>query len=759
MRFTLIIVCLALFNQASSQGVKLNELMASNQTVIADEDGDYEDWIELYNDSDEPVNLAGYSISDDPGVPGKWAFPSVEIGPQGFLLVFASGKDRVGPQLHTSFKLSSAGEDLLLTGPDQETVDAVLPVQLEPDQPYGRLVDGSGEWHVLAAATPMGSNNGQVPQSQILFSVASGFYPFPFLLELSSEDTVYYTLNGSEPTLASAMYTGPISVDPEPRTQYSMIPTNPSSYLEQDKVLAEIAWRPPPEDLVGGFVIRARTFKNGIPSGKIYTQTYFNEGINYSFPMISIVTDSMNLFSWDSGIYVPGKWLDEQDPVWTGNYHQKGEQWERDAHLQYFDVERKLRLNQAAGIRIHGYKSRIAPQKSFRLYARQGYGEPAFDYSFFSERKHDSYKRLILRSSYTYWWRNTMFLDDMLHHFLAKEIPDLDIQMSAPAIVFLNGEYWGIQSFRERQDKYYLAALHEQDPENFDIIEGNLNADEGTADNYLELLAYVETHDLALQPHYEKVKQYIDIDNYIDYLIVEVYVGNLDWPGNNMKMWRVREPGSRWRWLVYDLDATFNEPSENSIERLYEADYPALFFREMMENSEFRKAFIDRFTHHLNFTFDPGRVSAYIDAFKDQYRPEMEEHISRWGNPASLRDWNESVQHLYDFVEQRPCFLKYQLIDFFQLDSFGYHCPNHADENSAYIFPNPCQEEFRISLELEVEGEGTLTLLDMAGRKVRSMQFTGNLQVLSTRGLPNGQYILVVNTNDLTITEKLMINK
>ena len=760
MRFTFIILCLAINISASPQGVKLNELMASNQTVIADEDGDYEDWIELYNDSDGPVSLEGYSLSDDPGMPGKWEFPPIEIGPHEFLLVFASGKDRLGPQLHSNFKLSSAGEDLMLAGPDQVPVDVVIPVQLEPDQPFGRVPDGSGEWHVLAFATPMESNNGQGPVSEISFSHTSGFHPFPFMLELTSDDTVYYTLNGSKPTLSSNIYTGPVEVNSEHPTRFSGIPTNPASYLQQDEALRDFAWKKPSDDQARGLVIRAQSFKEGIPTSRIYTHAYFSDDLSYTFPVISIVTDSLNLFSWDSGIYVPGKYLDEADPVWTGNYHQRGDLWEREMHVQYFDVERNVRIDQAAGFRIHGLKSRVAPQKSLRLYARQDYGVPTFDYKFFPDRNSDDYKRLILRSSYTYWWdRNTMFLDDMLHDLLASDIPGLDVQMSTPTVLFLNGEYWGIHNLRERQDKHYLAALYGEDPDSLDIIEGNLTAIEGTADDYLELLAYVASPDLSYQPHYEKVKQHIDIENYIDYLIAEIYFGNFDWPHNNMKMWKVRKPGARWRWLVYDLDATFKEPHENSLKRLFEADSPALFFREMLQNSEFRNSFLDRFTYHLNVTFDPKRIHANIDAFKVKFHPEMETHIARWGNPVSIQEWNESLQHLYDFAEKRPCFMKYQLIDFFQLDSFDYQCDRPVFPDGVHIFPNPCSEMFRISLERDVEGEGTLTLLDMGGRKVRSMQINGNLLSVSTIGLPSGHYVLVVNVNGMTITKKLMITK
>src|SRR5690625_1161290 len=186
--------------------VTINEFMPAKQRVLTDEDGDYEDWIELYNCSDEAIDLTGWYLSDRQDRPLQWQFPSVSIPAQGYLLVWASGKDRVdGKELHTNFRIKASGEPLLLSNAAGELIDEIPPIEAHAHEVVGRSPDGVGEVMILAEPTPEASNAAAIAPALIeapRFSHESGFYAEEFTLSLSHPDenvTIYYTLDGSEP--------------------------------------------------------------------------------------------------------------------------------------------------------------------------------------------------------------------------------------------------------------------------------------------------------------------------------------------------------------------------------------------------------------------------------------------------------------------------------------------------------------------------------------------------------------------------------
>ncbi len=143
-----------------AQQVSLNEINASNSSVIADEDGDYEDWIEIFNYGDEKVNLKGFYLSDDYAKPYMWEFPETIILPGEYLLVWASGKDRTAPDapLHTNFRISRDGEEVYFTNAGGKRIDEIAPTPIPTDMVYGRHPDGTGSWHYLEHPTPGSAN-------------------------------------------------------------------------------------------------------------------------------------------------------------------------------------------------------------------------------------------------------------------------------------------------------------------------------------------------------------------------------------------------------------------------------------------------------------------------------------------------------------------------------------------------------------------------------------------------------------------------
>lgn len=663
----------------------INELMSSNGNTIQDEDGDCPDWVEIYNAGDEPVNLLGYGLSDRPNNPFKWRFPEWTIAPEEYLIVFASDKNRTtGPYLHTSWAIRAEGEEVVIAAPDGTILDRSDALPIPRDVSYGRKPDGGPDWFFFNEPTPGAPNTTEGYQDKLdkpLFSHAAGFYTDEFEISLSHPDsavTIRYTTDGSLPGPQSDVYSGPIPVTTrvgEPNT-ISIIPTNPAEAPD------EWRWRPPVGEVQKATIIRAIAEKNGKQPSNVATQTFFVHPAGadrYSLPVWSICTDPSNLFDFDLGIYVPGK-VYAENPDWTttwstGNYQMRGDDWERPISIEFFENDGELALSMDGGVRIHGGGTRALPQKSLRLYARADYGTSWMEYPFFESQSITQYKRLILRNSGNDWLM-TLFRDAMIQSLVESE--DLDTQAYRPSIVFINGEYWGIHNIRERQDKYYLATHHGVDPDAIDLLEGNAEVSEGSADSFLALRGFITAQDLRIQDNYQQVVDQIDIDSFITYNLVQLFAGNVDWPANNVAYWRPQTPEGKWRWLLYDLDYSFgyaNADTDLSLAintavgstRYPNQDWATVLLRFLLQNREFRNRFLARAGDLTSWHFVTQRVIERIDAMQAVLAPEIPEHQARWQFPAETFPWDFRVTLLRRFAKSRPASFRQQFVEFFGL--------------------------------------------------------------------------------------------
>ena len=597
-----------------AQTLSINEFMASNVSTIADEDGDFEDWIELHNYGNEPVDLDGWFLSDDFSDPYKWIFPDVIIQPGEFLLVWASGKDRKQGVLHTSFSIDASGEELLLVHPSGNWVDLVNPIALPTGISYGRKPDGTGDWFYFDEPTP-GFSNVSAGYTGITqppdFSHAGGFYDEEFLLEIGHPDPealIIYTHDGSEPALENtngviyhyknkyAFHGGSSTgelLEQEFRS-YEYINALPITDRSQDpdklSQMSSTVQDPdyfPENPVFKGTVIRARAFKEGYLPSEIKTHTFFiTQSLEnrFTLPVISIAIQEDSFFDYEKGIYTAGVDADEwreQNPGVTfswpfeGNFRRRGIEWEYPANFEYFHKEHLgSAVNQQVGIRIHGGATRSFPMKSLRIYARNMYGQSHLNYPFFENNPHDAFKRLILRNSgndfTTDIWEpslssRTLFRDAFLQN-LVKHL-NLDTQDYTSVILFVNGEYWGLHNIRERYDRHYLERTYGLSTGNIDLLTSNGIAKEGDNIHYQETLSYIQMHGLEDDEHYAHILTRLDEKNFTDYQIVNIFARNTDWPGNNLNFWRARTESfmpdnpdgldGRIRWLLFDADFGF----------------------------------------------------------------------------------------------------------------------------------------------------------------------------------------------------------
>lgn len=668
---------------ASAQDLFLNEIMASNGSTNHDEDGDYEDWIELYYDGDEPLSLKSFGLTDDPEERFQWMFPDTTIHPGEYMLIWASGKDRKTPgrPLHTNFRISVDGEDIMLSHPIDGLIDHFEARHIPTDISAGRVPDGYGDWFFFEQPTPGGPNN-TVPSdgltNPVLFSHEAGFYTSEFSLSLTPVDddaTIYYTLDGSRPTRDSRIYTGPVDIydrSPEPNV-FSTVQTS-----KRDSDFRK--WYEPSKPVAKSTVIRTKTVRDGhLPHYDKQTFFVMSQGADrYAVPVISIATDSLNLFDHETGIYIPGIHYEGQG---TGNEFQRGREWEREATMEYFNVDGIRKLHQDIGIRIHGGFSRQLPQKSLRLYARNEYGDNRFRYPFFREIEDSVFNRLLLRNSGNTWGLD-MFLDAAAQS-LVRHL-NMDTQAYRPTVLFLNGEFWGIHNIRERYDKHYLERVYGVDPENIDLLTGRDEVKEGDALHYHETINYIDENDLSDDAMMKEVETMIDLDNLLDYFSAQVYFGNNDWPQNNIDFWRLRVPydsdapaghDGRWRWLMFDVDKSLGYETGADFDMLewitqpeiWNAEWPNRLFRNLLENEQFTIDFINRMADHLNTAFRPERVEHIVDSLSTPVAEVIGEHIERWSLPESVSMWEGLVRDMIQYGQERPDHLRSHIRDHFDI--------------------------------------------------------------------------------------------
>jgi hypothetical protein len=716
---------------AGGQNMVINEMMSSNAVTLADKDGDFSDWIELYNAGADAVQLEGWGLTDNKSNPLKWIFPRKSLAPKQYLVVWASGKNYRPDEgeLHTSFSISAQGEEIVLTNPQGVKVDEFLPVRLKSDISYGRTPDGSQNLKFFNQPTP-GKSNSAIGFNEILFppvfSNSGGFYRDPFLMSLSSTQagvSVVYTLDGSEPDIndvtgVSYPYLNKYRQNPNTgagpilyRSTRSNVYKSPISVNDRTSDGNQISqvsttydanpWYFPSVSIDKAVVVRARTVKEGALSSEIITNTYFvrNQGNNpYSLPVISFTAPEEDLFDFYKGIYVAGidfeNWR-SSNPSATANggsaanYHREGDEWEYPAHFELFDNVGNRVLAQNIGFRMHGNWSNSSPFKSLRIYARNDYGNSYLNYPFFKTRGDSAYKRIILRNSGNDIWY-TMFRDAAMQEMTRHM--NFETQAYQPAVLFINGEYWGIHNIRERYDKYYLARNFGVNEEQLDILENNMTVDEGGNTHYAETLGYLGQNGVRDESNYATIKTRIDVNSYMDYVIAQIFMVNTDWPGNNIKYWRLQTsqyqpeagPGKdgRWRWLLFDADYTFGiyTPNEYTKDMMTfttqtngpvwpNPDWSTFLFRKLLENESFKTAFIVRFCDELNTAFKPEVVTLIINRMMTAIEPEMSRHILRWKMPSSMSNWYNNVNQMRSFAEQRPAYARNHLRQFFNLSA------------------------------------------------------------------------------------------
>ena len=585
---------------------------------------------------------------------------------------------------------------------------------------------------------------------EVTFSTPGGFYDDPFELTLSCNQqgkVIHYTTHGNTPTANDPVYQEPLLLDNHlfSRSDIYTIHNCPDDLWFL------------PETVQKCIVIRAAAFnENGSMTGKVTTNTYLIKSLDcdsHGLPVVSICADSLDLFDYERGIFVPGATYDPSSTEATGNYYQTGREWERPMNFEFYELD-NTGVNQKAGIRTHGGNGRKIQQKSMKIYARDEYGKKRFKHPFFETIADSSFKHLVLKPFTASW-----FLSGVNDHISSQLATRLDIEAlaSRPVVLYLNGEYWGIYYIHEKPDERYLEDRCHANIDEINLIEdwyGTCEA--GSNDNFLALYDYIANNDLSDPDAYDYIESQIDISNFIDYQIFEIFTANLDWPANNMRCWQ--DGNGPWRWIFFDGDdclirqrhdefayATYDGPS----------GYPTssrstLFLRKLLENESFKTRFINRFNYLMNTALTYKSTLPLKDKIYSTLKEEIPNQVARFQDPDDMQHWEHLMSRIETFLIERKDFVTEQMHDYFLSDDYRLTIEN--------LYPSPAQNEIRIKTDFDKTAVTAVQIFDLNGRQRVSMDWAfgiGENELVLPIHLPAGIYVLRIGD---TATKFVVIN-
>jgi hypothetical protein len=657
------LLCVANYSHGQAASVIINEFQTLNNTTLADEDTTYSDWVELCNRSASSVDLKGWSLTDSKTMPGKWFFPSVKLEPGAFLIVFCSGNDRNDPTgpLHSNFKLAGDESYLGLFDAEGRVVTEFNPYPaLPPDYSLGWL---NGDWVTYATPTP-GKANGAEGYAQYpkpIFSKNRGLYSGAFNLTLTcalTDARIFYTLDGSPPSPANGQrYLQPIPISKTSivRAMSAGAATDTfgslnsrvatSTYLFTEDILKQgntpigypAKW--------GKYDSMSDTAIADYEMDPEITSVQTNaDKIRQSFrnlPIVSLVTDKNNLFSRENNATTGGIYM------YTGTTI--GDGWERPASFEYFTADNAVSIQADCGIELHGSASRMpekSPKHSMKVAFKSKYGAPKLYYPLFGEDQAQKLNAFYLRSgfgfSWVHWDNNNrlkgIYSRDEWAKVTQRKMGNLSGN-TQHAHLFINGMYWGLYNPTEKMDDDFCETYLGGDKMDWDVVRveelntvwKNLCAQAKTGSDTVFHKIQGNNLDGTPNPEYPPL---LDMENFIDYMVLNLYGGNDDWDHHNWYAARNRvNPGKGFQFFCWDSESLLLSTTSNLVAE-YNANCPSDLFQSLRKNPLFCRQFGDRVQKHC---YNGGALTPEVAAktFTDLVSPiedALYAESARWGD-------------------------------------------------------------------------------------------------------------------------------
>jgi hypothetical protein len=630
--FLLVVLFLSSLVEVCAQhsALYINEFMASNVLAYENTNGDYEDWIEIYNSGGSAIDLAGYYMTDNIAGSSHWRIPSGQpakttIPAKGYLVLYADESAAIGSD-HLDFKLSSTKGEIGLIGTDGVAVlDSISYVAQFRDISYGRSPDGGNQWGYLTDFTPGAANKIGFPAFALPPSIdqAAGFYPS---VNVSAQpaaigDTIRYTLDGSDPTQASPRYTAPVGI-----AQTSMF--------------------------------KARSFVSGKLASQFATKAFLMTG--HDLPVLALITDPKNLFDPATGIYVNDK---------------DGRAWERFGELEYFRNQ-SLTFYMPAGLRIQGNTGpKDYNKKSFRAYFRTGYGKERLVCQLYPESPVTSFSRIVFRAGSDDSMEPTVskenekatLLRDPLVTELWRRTGSLTPNSSF-AVLYMNNTYNGIYDIKESLDEHFVCDHMAY--KDVDIIRTRWDSLEtvyGDRTKWNELVSFFQNNSFAGDEKIVEVSQFFDLDNFTNLQALVHSTEYMTW-AYGVFMFREKSAAGRWQWTIWDADRSYTDVNWNGFVSQYNpigTYLDNLITKKLLQNQSYKIKYINRIADLLNTTFCSDSMKSIINSLAQHIQSEVPAEAAKWNN--TVAKWSENVNNMRSFAEQRPSIVRQQMQDYFNL--------------------------------------------------------------------------------------------
>ncbi|MEA4869650.1 MAG: lamin tail domain-containing protein [Christensenella sp.] len=579
------------------------------------------DWIELHNGSDQSIDLTGWTLSDNAGMPAKYTFAGKSIDAGGYLVVDCTNKPMRQKEDTAPFSISPGGETIVLYNAQGVLVDSFDTGALAPELTSGRVESDPSIARVFFSKATRGEENDSDVTigvaAQPVFSDYSLYHSEKFSVTIRCDDPnaeIHYTTDGSEPTLKSKRYTEPL-------------------------IFAK------------SMPLRAISYVSGKRTSEITTATYLFEE-PHTVPVVCINGDP--------------KRIDEVMSVTD-----KFKKVERPAYISYYEADGSLGVSFPAGIKPKGAGTIVYAQKSLSINLRAGYGQSSVTYPFWPGYDFDTFSALVVRNGGQDW--DDARIRDSYASALVEGMY-VDNSATRPVVVYINGEYNGLYDLNEDQNGEFLQTHYGIDNDKVEFIRRNSAVIKGSNEDIKRVRAFAENENLSDDAVFAEFSQWVDVQYFTDYFIAQTYICNSDM--FNQKYWRTTDYGLKWRPVFFDLDFAFVTATRDIIGQYFNpngvpsVDQSLTYFEiyiGLKKNKAWREYCVDRYVEVVEKYFNADRATKLFDDMVDVIRPEMRRQINKWGKPSSMSAWEQEIKRMRSYIEKRPEYALENMREYFGL--------------------------------------------------------------------------------------------